>query len=176
MAFADPSSNISELGIEPGMRVADFGSGTGHYALMVASAVGDNGKVYAVDVQQELLEKLKTESRKRGKHNIEVIWGNIEKNGGSNLREHSVDIVILSNILFQVEDKAGAIQEAKRILKAGGKLVLMDWSHSFGGLGPQQEDVVSKDEARALVSVEDMAFVKEFNAGDHHYGLVFAKR
>lgn len=176
MAFSDPAENVERFGITDGMYIADFGSGSGHYSLALAEAVGDSGRVYAIDVQQELLKKVKDLSRAEHRNNIEALWGNVEKLGGSKLREGSVDGVVIANALFQFEDKDAALAEARRILKPKGRLFLIDWSESFGGLGPQPEHVVPADAAKGLAEKAGFAFVNDISAGDHHYGLIFRKQ
>ena len=63
--------------------------------------------------------------------------------------------------------------EAKRILRSNGRLAVIDWSESFGGLGPQKGDVVKKETAIQLAKTAGFALQKEFEAGAHHYGLIF---
>jgi len=175
MAFAHPETNLKALSLGPGMKVADIGAGTGLYALSAARAVGDSGRVYAIDVQQELLLKLKAESKRAHINTIEMIWANAEKPGGTKLKDASIDAVILSNVLFQAEDMRAMLLESIRILKPGGKLLIIDWTDSFGGLGPKPADVVRREEARSLALGEHLIFVNEFKAGEHHYGLIFSK-
>ena len=119
--FSDPQKNIAELGIIDGMKIVDLGAGSGFYTIECAKRVGPKGRVYAVDVQQDLLNKIKNIASTSGLSNIEVIWGNIEKIGGTKLREAIADIVIISNTLFQVEkdDIENLSLETKRILKSG---------------------------------------------------------
>ncbi|OHA17556.1 MAG: hypothetical protein A2836_03590 [Candidatus Taylorbacteria bacterium RIFCSPHIGHO2_01_FULL_45_63] len=173
--FTDPQKNIEALGLAPGMHVADLGAGSGFYVLEAAKRVGDSGRVYAVDVQKDLLQKIKNRAGLEHLFNIEVIWGNVEKIGGTKLKEGSMDLVIASNILFQVEAKNDFIGEAKRILKPKGRVFLIDWSDSFGGMGPAKEAVVLPKDARRLFEAGGFVFEREIKAGDHHYGLVFKK-
>jgi len=135
--FAHPRRNVAALGIEPGMLVADFGSGSGAYTLAI--------------------------------------------------------------------DKGALLAEARRILKATGRLAIVDWSESFErdegaregvgkrkfpvsegssrserwktegfqrGWGPTEEDVIAKDAALELARKAGFELVKEFPAGAHHYGLI----
>src|SRR3989344_2857336 len=100
MAFTDPLKNIQELGVSEGMFVADLGAGTGAYAIPLAEAVGPMGRVYAVEVQKDLVATLKSNAQSKGVGNIEAIWGDIEEVGGTKLREGLVDVVVISNTLF----------------------------------------------------------------------------
>ena len=107
--FSDPIKNIEQCGIQAGMEIADFGSGSGHYSLAAAKALMSTGRVYAIDVNKDLLTKLKNHASREGMYNVEVIWGDLEKPRGTKLRDMSVDLVFLSNILFQLEDKEGHV-------------------------------------------------------------------
>lgn len=176
MAFANPEKNLSQIEITSGMRVADIGAGAGVYTLLLSKRVGDKGRVYAIDVQKELLERLRMEGKRLHINNIDTVWADAERLGATKLRDNSVEAVVLSNILFQVEDKNGMLEEARRILVPGGQLLFIDWSDSFGGLGPQPEDVLTKEKARSLVLGSGFMQLKEFDAGDHHYGFIFAKQ
>ncbi len=173
--FSDPIKNIEQAGILPGMEVADFGAGSGTYVLAVAKALMATGRVYAIDVQQELLSKIKNNAVREGIYNIEVIWGDIEKQGGTKLRDNSIDFAILSNILFQVENKNAVISEVKRVLKQGGGVLVVDWSDSFGNMGPKVDHVVTKSDAMSMFEKAGFHLDKEIQAGSHHYGLIYKK-
>lgn len=173
MNFADPKSNVLQLGLRDGMRIADLGSGVGHYSLAAAAAVGREGRVYAVDVQEDLLTHLKSSADHAGLRNIETVWGNFEKLGGTRLRDHAVDAAILSDVLFQVEAHQGALAEVRRIVKPGGKLLVIDWAGSYGGVGPQPDHLISEHKAEELFITAGFHKVKSFRAGGHHYGIVF---
>ncbi len=170
--FAHPARNVSVFGIEHGMKVADFGAGSGVYTLEIAELLSGSGTVFAVDVQKDLLRRIKNEANRRHLNNVEVIWGDLEKAEGSKIKEHTLDVVLISNLLFQLEDKKAPLVEAKRILKPSGHLVIIDWSESYGGMGPIKEHVFSKDAAIALTHKQGFALSKEFAAGAHHYGLI----
>lgn len=173
--FSDPVKNIEQCGIQAGMDIADFGSGSGHYSIAAGRALMSTGRVYAIDAQKDLLTKLKNSSVKEGLYNIEVVWGDVEKPNGVKLRDASVDLVFICNLLFQLEDKAGAIKEAKRILKPGGRVLIVDWSSSFGGIGPAHGAVVKKEKAKEMFEKAGFSMDREISAGAHHYGFIFKK-
>lgn len=154
------------------MSIADFGSGSGHYVWPMAEAVGPTGHVFAIDVQQDLLKRIHNEANKRGLKNVKIIWSDLEKPKGSKLADNALDLVLISNLLFQLEDKGIALREAKRILKPAGKLVLIDWLGSFSMMGPHKKDVVTKEAGRELAEQCGLKLVREFSAGAHHWGLM----
>ncbi len=171
--FAHPATNVAALGVEPGMSVADFGAGSGHYTLAIAAALKGLGAVYAVDVQRDLLRRIKTEADKHAYKVVNVIWGDLEQPGASKVSDHSCDLVLISNLLFQVPDKVMPVMEAKRIMKPGGRVAIIDWTESFGGMGPIEAHVFKKEAALALARECGFSLLKEFAAGAHHYGLIF---
>ncbi|MCK5060079.1 MAG: methyltransferase domain-containing protein [Candidatus Pacebacteria bacterium] len=173
--FSDPEKNVANFGLMPGMRVADLGSGSGFYSLAAGKIVGEKGRVYAVDVQKDLLAKLKNEAENIYKKNIETIWGNIEKPGGSGLHDNFVDAVFLSNVLFQTPDKAGLVKEARRILKPKGRVLVIDWTSSFENMGPTPENVLTSERAQEIFEEIGFALDRRMPAGAHHYGLIFKK-
>lgn len=175
MAFAEPAENLKNLDLREGSKVADFGAGSGHYSIAAASKVRSKGQVYAIDVQKDLLSKIQITARDKGLHNIQVIWGDVDKVGGTKLRENSIDAVIVSNVLFQSEQKEDLTKEAFRILVPGGQVMVIDWSDSYGGLGPTQSQVVPEDEAKMLFETAGFHHERGFFAGDHHWGIIMRK-
>lgn len=175
--FADPEANLAHVSLRPQMRVIDLGAGSGGYTLPIAKKIADdNGVVYAVEVQKDILERLKSESLRLGITNIETLWADIEQRQGIKLPDNSIDLAIVSNVLFQVESQQGLVAEVKRLLKPGGQLLLIDWADSFSGMGPHPGAVVSEASARALFADAGFGLKESFSAGDHHYGLVLIKQ
>jgi ubiquinone/menaquinone biosynthesis C-methylase UbiE len=173
--FSDPENNIKQFALASGMQVADFGSGSGFYSMAAAKEVAPSGRVFAVDIQKDLLEKLKNGARQNHLNNIDIIWGDLEHLGGTKLRENSMDAVIACNLFFQIENKDGLCLEAKRILRPNGRVMVVDWAGSFGGLGPTEKDVVSKDSLTHIFEEHGFVLDREISAGAHHYGLIFRK-
>jgi len=171
--FSDPAVNLAKLGLNDGMKVVDIGAGSGFYTLEAARRVGSSGRVYAIDVEKNLLERIRTTGAGNGLRNIEVIWANAEKVGGTKLREALADRVIASNILFQLEKPDDFALELKRILKPGGKAMVIDWSE-ISSVGPRT--VFPQMKARTLFEKNGFKLDQSFSAGDHHYGLVFIRQ
>jgi len=173
--FLDPAKIISQLDLTSGQIVADFGVGSGHYALAAAQIVGNQGTVYAFDIQTELLTRVSKLAAEKNIYNIKVMVADFEFTNSTKLKDETVDYVIISNIIFQLGNKENILREAFRITKKTGRLLIVDWSESFGGMGPQNKDIVTKDSAQKLVIDAGFSLVKTIEAGDHHYGLVFKK-
>lgn len=175
MAFSDPQEIITHIGIESGAHVADIGAGTGAFSAPLSRVVGDDGRIYAVDFQKEILKKLKNDLREKGIGNVRVFWGDIEELGGTTLSDESMDCCVVANTLFAASDKEGLCKEAFRILRRGGTLAIIDWSDSFGNLGPTADQIITERQAREIAESTGFHYQKEIPAGDHHYGMVFTK-
>jgi len=175
MAFADPKRNIEQLTLSEGMEVADFGAGAGYVAVEAAAQVGREGKVYVIDIQQELLTKATHYAQEHHLDRLVFIHGDLEAPRGSTLPDSSIDVVIISNLLFQVENKSAVLDEAYRIVRNGGRVLIVDWRESYGGMGPQPEHVIRESEASDLARAAQFEFVSTIEAGAYHYGLIFKK-
>lgn len=173
--FAHPAKNVATLGIEPGMKVADFGAGSGAYVFAIAEMLHGSGTVFAVDIQKDLLRRIKNEAARRNMPHVEIVWGDLEEKGGSKFDDATLDLVLLSNILFQVRHRTMLIEEAMRVVRDTGKIAFIDWSESYGGLGPHPDHVFSKEEALLCAHTCGLSLIREFSAGAHHYGLLFQK-
>jgi len=167
----NPEETIKALLLRDDSRIADFGAGSGIFSLAAAKRA-PSGKVYAVDIQREMLPLIARKADDHGHENIEIIWGDVEEKGGSKLKDSYVDVVILANMLFQAKDKNAVVSEISRILKKGGKVLFVDWEGSFGHIGPREEDVVSRRSALELFEKEGFVFLQEVPAGDYHYGMI----
>ncbi|KKS99230.1 MAG: Type 11 methyltransferase [Candidatus Nomurabacteria bacterium GW2011_GWA2_43_15] len=159
------------FGLKENDIVADLGAGTGFYSIP-AGALVPRGKIYAVELQKDFLATIKSKVKEAHLGNVEVIWGNVEKIGGTKIGDSVADAVISSNILFQVEDKENFILEIKRILKPKGRVLLVDWSLSsiMGATA-----VIPKNKAREMFEKKGFIVEREINAGDHHYGMILIK-
>jgi ubiquinone/menaquinone biosynthesis C-methylase UbiE len=124
-------------------------------------------------LQKDFLDTIKNKIKEAGLSNVEIIWGNVEKIGGTKIGDTVVSVVIASNILFQIEEKESFILEVKRILKPQGRVLLIDWSESSVVNGT---NIVSKEKARVMFEKEGFVLEREINVGDYHYGMIFAKQ
>ena len=175
MSFTNPEKNVKNLQLESGNHVVIFGSGSGGHSFAAARAMENKGTVYAVDVRSDMLEKLKTDADRDGIHEIIIKHGNVEKLGGTGLGDEAIDAIIIPNTLFAYDDQPGIFKEAFRILKQEGKVLIVDWSSSFGGIGPQSGDIVPQATAKQWATDAGLVYESSFSAGNQHYGLVFQK-
>lgn len=175
MAFIHPKEILSFLNLREGMKVADFGCGAGFFTILMAKAVGADGEVFAIDVQKSSLETISVKARTEGAANIKNVWADLEVFGSTKIAADSLDLVLLSNVLFQSNKKEDILKEARRILALEGKLVVIDWKPESLEVGPKDGYRIHKDSLIKIVEGLEFKLEKEFNAGDYHYGLIFTK-
>ncbi|TAL19414.1 methyltransferase domain-containing protein [Patescibacteria group bacterium] len=168
----NPFQILERAGVKEGMRVADLGSGAiGHFVFPAGRMVGKNGAVYAVDILKSALAGVESRAKIEGAANVQTVWADIEVVGATNIPAGTLDIVLLINNL----PKQSMVAEAVRLLKPGGKLLVVDWSPTASPFGPPSKDRVDKETAKRLAAEQKLRLKDEFQAGRYHYGLVFEK-
>ncbi len=175
MSFTNPSKNIEQINIQTGDHIVIFGSGAGGHSFAAAYALKGTGHVYAIDVREDMLSRLKNDALKQNLVNISIIHANIESPQGTTLESNSKDIVIIPNTLFAYDKKPLILQEAFRILKTGGKLLIVEWRSSFGSMGPHRNDIVAQQQATELATSAGFTFTQNISAGNYHYGCLYKK-
>ncbi len=172
----NPAHALEQAGLHEGLRVADLGAGAGFFTRAAARAVGEGGVVWAVDLNRDLLSRIKNFAAAEGLNNVEVLHGDADVAGGTNLPGDSFDFVIASNLLFALENKGECIAEIRRILKKSGKALIIDWEESFGGLGPHPDHVITMAQGQKLLETHGMQVMGKIPAGAYHWGLVVRKK
>ena len=115
---------LRELGLKPGMAVADIGAGTGYYARRMAPLVGSSGVVYATDVQPEMMKMLEDGAKKAGLSNIKPVLGGLKN---VNLPDASIDLAIMVDVYHELEFPSEVIDSLVRALKPGGRIAYVEY-------------------------------------------------
>lgn len=176
-SLLDASKILQRLGIKNSYVVADLGcGGGGHFVAPSAVMVGSMGKVYAVDIQKRALNSLKSQLELQKIKNVELIWSDLEKYGAAKIPNASCDIAIIVNVLFQNTKHDVILNESKRFLRSGGRLVVIDWKEGSQPFGPPKELRISKQKVKELAyDVGGLFLIDDFDTGPFHYVLAFRK-
>jgi len=167
---------FTKIGLEENMQVGDLGCGNlAYYAFGAAKLIGRNGLVYAVDILKTALNAVENKARQDGIDNLKVVWSNLEMVGATNIPASSLDAAFIHNVLFQAGEHAGFLKETARLLKSGGKLMIIDWKKTGAPFGPPVEDRPDPEAVKALASQSGFKLLEEFEAGPYHWGMMFAK-
>lgn len=173
--FLNLEGIVNALNVQEGMQIADFGCGSGHFAIALAKKTGKEGKLTALDIQEDALENVKVKASVAGLENIDAVRANLEVLGSTKLPDNSQNLVFAANVLFQSPKKQEIIKEAARILKSGGILFAVEWKKGKDGFGPPENLKLDEEELKAIISAEGLNFERSIDAGQYHFGLVFRK-
>jgi ubiquinone/menaquinone biosynthesis C-methylase UbiE len=174
--FTDPVKNLKAFGLREDNIVADLGAGTGFYTIAAAQIL-NQGKVYAIEITKDYLVTIKNKVKELGLQNVEIVWGNVEKIGGTHIGDNIIDAVIASNVFFQVEDKNNFVEEIKRILKKGGRVLFIDWEAepNENSPFPKRKGALSKEKTLEMFKSKGFSLESDVDAGAHHYGMILVK-
>lgn len=167
----DPQTVLGAIGIMKGMTLADLGSGPGFFTIPMAQMTGENGSVYAVDRDPNMLMHLQENIAKAGVNEkiIKIVNSDVISTG---LPKNSIDIVFFANVLHEVSDKTAFFQEVKRICKPTAKVIDVDWKKIKTDHGPPLQERLTEGEAAKLFSENGFTVIKEMDAGPSHYELI----
>jgi len=173
ISFLEPEKIIEQVDLKEDWFAAEFGCGTGGFTIVLAKALL-KGMIYALDIQEEPLSALIGRARAEGLPNIRSIQCDLEEPKGSTLKDESLDLVLVTNILFQSDNKEAVLKEARRIVKPEGKVVIVDWKPD-SPFGPEEGRVSLEEVQQIMLTKLDMKLVKKIDAGTYHWAAIFRK-
>ena len=175
-SLLDVNLILTKAAVTQDMKVADLGCGTtGHFVFPAAEIVGRDGVVYAVDIMRTTLETIDRRKKQENVINVETIWSNLEILNATKIESSSLDIALLINTLYQSHKRIEVVREAVRMLKKGGRLIIVEWKNVNLPFGPPVEERVNLGLLKKAASKVGLNLDEEFFAGQYHYGLLFSK-
>ncbi|MFA9377617.1 MAG: class I SAM-dependent methyltransferase [Lachnotalea sp.] len=138
---------LSEIGLKAGDKFADIGCGIGYFSVPAAKVIGDEGKVYALDVEPQMIEALEEKIIENNLSNIQTI---LSEGFDFKLESESSSYAFMCTVLHEIEDKIKMINEAKRILVKEGKIVIIEWVKRESDWGPPTSHRVDSSEVAEL--------------------------
>lgn len=171
--LVDPHMLFDKLPLQPGMHVADFGCGrTGHIVFPAALIVGERGLIFAVDILKDVLDNIQKRAKIESLHQIQTIWSNIEYVGKTAIPDESLDVVFIVNVLSQSDNRHGVLEEAKRLLKKKGRIVVVDWNKQGLSFCPDHTRFVNFDDVIQWGRVQGFGVQEECIVGPYHRGVI----
>lgn len=137
-----PDQIMDALNIADGSTVADIGAGAGWFTIRLARRVGPRGKVYAQDVQREMLEAIRRRVAKEGLENVEARLG---KGSNPNLPASALDAVLVVDVYPEVEDRVTLLRNLGASLEANGRIGIVNYKPGKGGPGPAPDEGLRVD-------------------------------
>jgi len=168
--FLNPQQILKNIPLKEDMIACDFGSGSGGWAIPLAKEL-KAGMVYAIDILEDAVSALNGKASAQQLFNIKTMVGNVE--AGVKMKDEYFDLVLMTNLLFQVDNKQFVLEEARRVLKQNGMVLIVDWNKE-APVG-SKEGRVSIDEVVSLGERTGFRKEKEIPAGNFHWGLLLRK-
>jgi len=165
-----PGKVIEVLRIKQGDSIADIGAGSGYFTIPFAKTVGEEGSVYAVDIEQGMLDHIKQQADSEKLSNIPLIKVDADSSG---LKEKSVDLVFICDTYHHIENRKVYFQKLKGAMKKNGRLAIVDFQKKEMSFGPplwmkiKREDVINEIEDAGFKLEEEYYFLP------YQYFLVF---
>jgi SAM-dependent methyltransferase len=167
-----PERALELIGIEQGLVVADVGAGTGYMTVRLARCVGPVGKVYASDLQPQMLAILKDRARQQQLSNIELVQGALND---ARLPAGAIDLALLVDVYHEFWRPQEMLQSIKRALKPGGRLVLLEYRKEDNTIPILYEHTMSVTEVRTEVEAEGFVFDRLIPELPRQHIVVFRK-
>ena len=147
----NPNLALDALGIRPGMVVADIGAGTGYMSLRLAKRVGPSGKVYANDLQPDMLRLLRENAARARIANIETVLG---EEADPKLPQGQMDLVLLVDVYHEFAEPQKMLRKIRDTLKPDGRLVLLEYRKEDPSIPIRPEHKMSVAEVRTELEAE----------------------
>jgi ubiquinone/menaquinone biosynthesis C-methylase UbiE len=116
---------LKTLNIQPGQTIADIGSGGGFFTLLFSQLVGDEGRIYAIDTNQDFIEFIDKQAIKQGIANITTVRATEQ---AISLPTHSIDLVFVRNVFHHLQNRSQYFLEAKQLLTSAGRIAIIEFS------------------------------------------------
>lgn len=168
--FLDKDFILNKLDIISGQTILEIGCGNGYMSIEFSKLTGESGIVYAVDVQQDLINKLNAETHGT---NIIPMFSDITKEK-IEINDHSVDLIYLATVfhIFTKEQVDIFQKEVKRLLKVDGKLAIINIDKKECSFGPPLSMRVSNEDLNQMIKMRPVSSVR---LGEFFYMQVFEK-
>jgi ubiquinone/menaquinone biosynthesis C-methylase UbiE len=140
-AWQKPAAVVEALALRPGAAVADLGAGTGYFMPHLARAVGEAGTVYAVDTEPNLLAHLRERADRAGLDQVVPVLASPDR---PRLPSASLDVLLIVDTYHHVDDRVAYFRAAARLLRAGGRVVVIDWQKRDLPVGPPADHKLAR--------------------------------
>jgi len=165
-----PTKAIAALQLRPGQTVADIGAGSGYYTVLLSAAVGPRGRVYATDIQPEMLALIRNKVENQRLSNVELILGTPTE---SRLPEAAIDLALMVDVYHELAQPQVFLQSLKRALKPDGRLVLIEFRKESAAVPIREEHKMTVREARMELEAEGYRFERVIDVLPWQHILVF---
>lgn len=169
-AWQRPDQIMDALGIGEGSVVADIGAGGGWFTVRLSRQVGPNGRVYAEDIQQPMIDAIDRRASREPYHNVRTILGTPVD---PKLPAGQIDAVLIVDAYHEMEQPKTLLANVARGLKRTGVIGIVDFKKDGGGPGPPMDERVDSDRVIADARAAGLELRKRENFLRYQYLLIF---
>ncbi|MGZ7136563.1 MAG: class I SAM-dependent methyltransferase, partial [Methanobacterium sp.] len=173
----DPSRILSAIGLKEGETFLDAGAGDGYMSIAASSIVGENGKVYAVDIYEESMNTLKNEIKNKKIENIIPIIADITKK--IPIEDEIVDKCYMANVLhgFVENDEVNEVMtEINRIIKPNGTFNVIEFKKIENTPGPPMHVRLNPEDVKNIIENHNLNVKSIEEVGKYHYAVIATKK
>lgn len=171
-----PDEVIRALGVKAGMVVADIGAGSGYFTRRFARAVAPDGKVFAVDIDAEILEYLKGEAERQKLTTISIV---VSREDDPLLPDDSVDLAFLCDTAHHIGERVSFYRKLLRAVKKGGRMAIIDFppeANAKGFCPHPRDELLSPEQVIREAEQAGFTLIERFTFLPRQYFLLFEKR
>lgn len=172
-AEENTTAMVESLKLKPGEVVADIGAGTGYVSRKLAKKVGDKGIVYAVDIQQEMLDLLTNKAAQAGVHNIKPILGTTKD---TKLPASSVDTILLVDVYHEFDFPFEMTQSMCKALKPGGRIVFVEYRGEDPKVPIKPLHKMTVAQLRKEMALQPLKWEKTIETLPRQHVVIFTKK
>jgi ubiquinone/menaquinone biosynthesis C-methylase UbiE len=167
-----PEAALDAIGVSKGALVADIGAGVGYFTWRLAARVGPEGKVYAVDVQPEMLQQLRQNMAERKLTNYEAVLG---AEDDPRLPRSGIELALLVDVYHEFSQPRKMLQAIRASLKPDGRMVLLEYRKEDPKIPIRPEHKMSVAEVKAEIEPEGFRLEKTLESLPRQHILIFRK-
>lgn len=167
-----PREILLLTGLKPGQVMVDVGAGTGFFTFPAASIVGMEGGIIATDISEDMLAMIRSRMNDENRDIIRTIHPDLN---GSDEFNNTVDYLLMSTVLHETENPLKMLKDQYRVIKPGGRSVIVEWIKKPADKGPPVEDRIALDDLSAMMREAGFSRVDEILFNEWFYILVGEK-
>ena len=168
-AYQKPHEVMEALAVKEGEVIADIGAGSGYFTLRLAKHVGASGRVYAVDVSPDMIRHLNTRVRDAGLTNVSTILAPPD----DPVLPQPVDRFLIVDVWHHIDDQPGYLAKMKKLLKPGGRVVMIDFHKRELPVGPPLAMKIGREDLIKQMTANGFRVAAEHTFLPYQYFLVF---
>lgn len=167
-----PEQTLISLGLQEGDIMADIGCGIGYFSIPASEIVGEDGKIFAMDISSEMLKDVEIKIIENHISNMETV---LTEENNLKLEDNKVTFAFISLVLHEANEKGNFISEIKRILSPEGKIAIVEWEKINSDFGPPIDHRLNKMDLVEILNALGFSNISIIEIGMNFYGIVAEK-